>query len=76
MGFEDIIQYLRCSLFVGWADQSEIVVIPELLQVEFSVAHGLLGGTDDEWKDYHGMFSRSVRHLHFDSVPGYQGASY
>lgn len=71
-----MIQYFRCSLFVGWADQSEIVVIPELLQVEFSVAHGLLGGTDDEWKDYHGMFSRSVRHLHFDSVPGYQGASY
>lgn len=57
----------------GWIDQSEILIIPEFLSVKFSLALGLRAASHVEWVDYCGMFSRSVRHLDYDSISGYQG---
>ncbi len=47
--------------------------MPSFLGMRFSVAVGMHGATDDEWFDYHKMFARSVRHIMFNLVKGYDG---
>jgi len=52
-----------------------VLVIPSCIGIEFAVAEGIRGVTDDEWTDYNSMFSRSVRHLNFDLVHGPSGSA-
>ena len=65
--------FLLCIL--GWIDQSDIAVIPSFLGLRFEVAIGMHGATEEEWEDYHSMFSRSVRHLVIKimEMKGFQG---
>ena len=52
-----------------------MLAIPSCIGLEFAVAEGIRGVTDDEWTDYNNMFSRSVRHLNFDLVHGPSGSA-
>ena len=47
--------------------------MPSFLGMRFSVAVGMHGATEEEWTDYHKMFARSVRHIMFNLVKGYDG---
>ena len=60
-------------LFPGWIDQDGVCAIPAFLGATFSVAEGMAGASDGEWKDYHEMFARSVRHLDFTLLNGHEG---
>ncbi len=41
--------------------------------MRFVVAVGMHGATPDEWNDYRRMFQRSVRHINYGLVAGYDG---
>ena len=62
------------AIIDGWIDQMEIIVIPSILGLEFSVGLGLRGAGDEEWKEYKCMFERTIRHLKFENVRGFKEA--
>ena len=37
------------------------------------IAVGMVGATEEEWTDYQRMFARSVRHINYPLVRGYDG---
>ena len=64
----------HCSLHLtGWLDQTEIAHLPSYMSAQFVVAEDMRGATSSEWRDYQGMFGRSVRHLNFSLMAGYPG---
>ena len=58
---------------LGWLDQDGIYAIPSCFNAKFSVAIGMRGASEAEWADYYGMFARSLRHLIFGLLSGYDG---
>ena len=59
--------------YPGWIDQTEIAHLPSFMTAQFVVADDMRGASTGEWRDYQGMFSRSVRHLNFSLMNGYPG---
>ena len=59
--------------FIGWIDQGNVGIIPSFLNMRMVIAVGMVGATEEEWTDYQSMFARSVRHINYSMVQGYDG---
>ena len=66
--------FFFCS-FIGWIDQGNVGIIPSFLNMRLVIAVGMVGATEEEWTDYQSMFARSVRHINYSMVQGYDGES-
>ena len=71
-GLQSCNSSLFCS-FIGWIDQGNVGIIPSFLNMRLVIAVGMVGATEEEWTDYQSMFARSVRHINYSMVQGYDG---